>query len=489
VKRHWNKTDILFFLLTCLLFMPLLRFQGDLWDGVLVSYSFLSKNTEILHTWFAEAALYLSEWLYRPLFILAWSTGVSAKLLVTLVIMVSTFFSAREIKTLTLLLGSGKSFANLAMGLALVIPTLGLYFSSVFLMHVLMMYLCLAGTRLYLQGRYLIGLIFCVISLEHNINLVMFASFLTMAYASGFRSLKDRRCLAKDASSILLLLGAIIVLKVGFPAVGLYVNYNKPTLSNLKNWRLFWMNFEAFAYFYPPTILLVGYCFLKSFSLRWLGCFALITTACILPYVLAGKYHDVLGLYGGNGWNLRFIMNLVYVFIAASSIWLGQNLKWSRFVKFVFICQFAWLGLHTVRYYSVQHKLLSFQEAASKKIKSTFTELGIDKKSGVIYQNRTIVFAPQFYVMQWILLRGLGNTSWLASLQNKDRHAILQTEGRYRDKYIQSHFQENCTLELHWLPMQPVEKGLVSYFFEYTLLDDRSGFIPKFRLENLECQH
>jgi hypothetical protein len=177
---------------------------------------------------------------------------------------------------------------------ALLFPAWHVLSSSALLMHILCVWWALLGYRLSKSRSAIIGLPIAAASLQLNSNFMFlialaFCDFLSGHFLQRGKGPPIHRCLVWAVA----LVGAFLVLKLGFPAYGQYADYNAPGLSIVLA-----IDFGRYLLACLPLLaILVGLSVearrFQSAERRQLwarvGILLCLFGAAVIPYVVVGK--------------------------------------------------------------------------------------------------------------------------------------------------------------------------------------------------------
>lgn len=435
--RKYYITLLIFFV-----FYPLLIVQNDLWDGVLTTFAFKTNNVLIYKTWFNETGWVLVRWLYEILHIITFKLGFSIKTVINLIIVTTSILTVKEIGAIL----DGFKIKDVprlyAQVLVILVPFVVLYFSTIFLMHSLMTYLLFLGVRLYLEDKKS-ALILILISFEHNANPVLLFLILASCYVFG-----DRKKLKQDTLVLTILALAFIGYKLSFPANGLYQGYNKPSLKHLLNRQLYIDNLNSYIFFYWPSCVLLLVLVVKRFIPIHKAIFCILAIiASMIPYIVVGKNSIVNGLYGGNPYDLRFLMNSCLISCLLFPLALNNSYEkitksyiFFKIIILIIALQIMLLSAHILRSYSMTNTTLDTQNFMIENFSTHKEEL---LRGGYVYITGLRMFDND-YEKGWLLFEAIGDSKVYATNGSNTNNAGLNEMQKYKDKYIQSNFTDGC---------------------------------------------
>lgn len=424
--------------------IPIIANSRDIWDGVIIDFAARTGKLAIYETWFYETGWPLVAELYKLIYWAVQPLEVSYKPMVNLIIIACVALSSLEVHRI-----SKQSFglddlpAMLAGALFMVMPALALYLSSVFLMHAVFVYLCLLGSRLYLNGsfaRRALGLLLILISFQHNANPVTFMTILLGAYI-----LTGRRKIIMDAIAIIVCISVFLLFKHYFPAYGLYVGYNSPDFSNLLNPAIYRPYIKYLIIFYGPLfVFLAFWSYREPVRFAPVAIFAFSIFLNVAPYFLVGKYPIISEIYSPDGWSYRFIINLhvatcfIYAFVLHEGLKCGNKQKTISTIL-VFSFFFALSVFALFNSYAAKGRGLMFQEMFVERLKEQS-----EPKPGYVFiesneQN------PTSYEYNYYFFLAYGKSAWASfTVPGHRSYGELEEQKKYREKYVISDHQDVC---------------------------------------------
>lgn len=435
---------IFFLFLSAIVIYPLLTTTTDLWDGSIVDYAAKTGNLAIFDTWFYESGWPLVAELYKLLHLFSAHIGVDYKTAANFAISACFLLSALEVYLISYRsLHLSKFPSLLGGGLVLVMPSLALYLSSIFLMHAVFIYFCLIGSRFYLEDMRLkkaLGIILVLVSFQHNSNPLMFFTILGGAYLFA-----GRREFFIDASVLLMCAVVLFLFKNCFPAHGLYVGYNSISLSHLVDLGL-WKHYLIYiSFFYSPLLIFLAaaiYSNPKHFSPVVI--FIILILINCFPYMIVGKYPILEEMGSPDGWSHRFVINLYVMSCLFFAAFLDANLKFgskstavsSLFIYCLFFCFSAGVLFYS---YSAKSKSLLYQELFIDQLKRQKPPM-----PGFVFVENTTT-SPTSYEMNYYFYKAYGKAAWASSstLGSKDLYGMDKMP-KYMDKYIFPDYQDIC---------------------------------------------
>lgn len=285
----------LFALCALIALFPLWIMPTDFWDGEIVDFAFRRDDFEGLRLWFFESRWNLQYYLYESIRAIGKLTGISHRVLIPAIACLAVVGVAVEVerlgRSMLRLQGRGPFLAAI---FALLFPAWHVLTSSALLMHILCVWWALLGYRLS-KSRFAIGgLLLAAASLQLNSNFMFLVGLVFADYLSGRFLRRDdgptiRRCVVWTVA----LVGAFLILKLGFPPYGQYAAYNRPRLS-----FTLLVDFGRYLAVCLPPLLVLLALFLAAHrlgttekrDLLWrIGILLGLFSAAVLPYVAVGK--------------------------------------------------------------------------------------------------------------------------------------------------------------------------------------------------------
>lgn len=315
-------------------YFPILITREDLWDGSIISFAWASQDKAIFSTWFDESGWPLVRWLYEIIYEFCATLGLNFKLVVNFLTVAFVAGSAYEIYRLSRSVYKFDETSSLFGVLFFILmPFASLYFSSAFIQLVLFIYLCLVGTRLYLENKMIpLAMILIAISFQHNSNPCLLFALIVLAYVFG-----GRRKIKKDFIVLSLLACWYLAFKYMYQPNGLYTGYNKINIGNAFKPVLYFIYLKFFVMIYAALFFAALVLMFKQLrTIKHCALFLCLTMLTIFPYILVGKYFQIWKMDHIAWWDYRFTINsapilaLSFVFILhfvrgsnLSTIWRG----------------------------------------------------------------------------------------------------------------------------------------------------------------------
>ena len=304
--------------------------DGDLWDGVIVQHAIAVGSPEVYREWFLEAGLFLTPYIYD---FLSFIGGDNYAFVARLVSLVFLAFSAREIYFISRrIFEADVSISVLAAGYFLLSPAWVLYYSSIYVMHSITLFLALLSARLLINKKHVVlALMLAVLSFQQSSNAVLVISllFLSMGVCDNW---KEKIPLYGFAASVLII--AFFGLRLVFPTSGLYVDYNKIDISSiffLDGWLRFVKAFVWVNHFIvlAAVVAVAGLFFHRRWRSNALVFVMVGAFVNFLPYIAVSKYPSVgeIGMPHGNSLRFTFTVTVFAALLIPALYLAALNLR------------------------------------------------------------------------------------------------------------------------------------------------------------------
>jgi hypothetical protein len=274
---------------------PLWIMPTDFWDGEIIDFAFRRDDFEGLRAWFFESRWNLQYYLYEFIRAISKITGIGHRVLIPAITCLAVVGVAVEVERLakSMLRLEGRA-PFLAAIFALLFPAWHVLTSSVLLMHILCVWWVLLGYRLSKSRAAVVGLLLAAASLQLNSNFMFLGGLAFADYLSGrFLQRHDGPTIQRCVVWAVSLVGALLILKLGFPAYGQYAAYNIPRLS-----FALVVDFGRYLGACLPLLVILFALFSAAHrfqpaekrDLVWrIGILLGLFSAAVIPYVVAGK--------------------------------------------------------------------------------------------------------------------------------------------------------------------------------------------------------
>jgi hypothetical protein len=441
IKR---KLPLLISLMFLIVYFPILLSHDDLWDGTIISHAWDSGNKIIFSTWFNESGWPLVRWLYEILYEICLTFGLNFKIVINFITVAAVALSGREIYRLSMSVYKFDECSSLLGTLFFILtPFSCLYFSSAFVQLALFIYLCLWGTRIYLEEKSLpLALLLIGTSFQHNSNPCLLFCLVLLAYVFG-----GRRQFKKDAGVLFVLGCWYFLFKMSFQPYGLYTGYNKINIYNIINIKFYALYLIFFIMAYPALLLAsLIFIFKAKGAAKYIFLFLGLAIITEFPYIAVGKTFQMSGFGDVAFWDYRHTINSsVVVSIAVvfllhllakvdlSAFWKG-TLRSILTLAILFNVIFVLCGFkQRANDYVYQDTIVKYFRDNKDKIKAGFIKIiNIDN----FYHQMTN------YEMNYYLYQAFGEKRLeLDTGINTD----LRQHHEYRDKYVLLDEIPDCT--------------------------------------------
>jgi hypothetical protein len=375
-KSFLKLSEYLSYCLIAIIFFLISQSSMDMWDGVVASYASETGNHGGSRISLFAAGWYLQYFIYKGLFWLESSIGISFFTLSTLISFVFTVLLAREIFLFSnKVLRLEYYYSVCVLYFFVAFPVWQIFFSSIHLIFIICTLLCFLGVRLAYtpQSMLIKSLSFVIITLSFQLNsMLVLGPCLGYAYQLAGNNSQTKFWLPNKSTLFIFFLSTLtyLFLKVLFPSPAvLSYGYNSiiNPLSSSENFLIILGAIKSYATFFiilfAPILVLftINIFFRKNyvydFSIyikkNYLPFFiiSILTAASMFSYIMVGKA-SVLSFDGIAGWGMRhsivlatiFPMLLIMIFKAIS---LGaQTTKLSSFfLGLTLLLSFSFLTL------------------------------------------------------------------------------------------------------------------------------------------------
>lgn len=232
-----------------------LTMATDLWDGVIISHAISLDRPDVYHEWFSEAGLFFTPYIYDAIYI--FRGAVSYDLLAKLVTVFFLILSAGEVVRISeRYFNVDREVRFYTAILFYMSPAWVLYYSNIYLMHSLTLFVTLICTRYILDRK---ALVLCVplllLSFQQSSNAPLSISLILLNCMFNHVKIKDRII---NIGFILIIAFGFFALRNLFPTHGLYESYNKIHLEHMFAVGGYFRMVEYFVLLYFPSFLVAG---------------------------------------------------------------------------------------------------------------------------------------------------------------------------------------------------------------------------------------
>ena len=337
-KNFLNSAEYLGYCLIAIIFFLISQSSMDMWDGVVASYASETGNHEGIRISLLSHGWYLPYFIYKGLFWLEYSAGISFFKLTTFIAFLSTALLGREI-----LLFSNKVlkleyyYSVCALYFFVAFPIWQIFFSSIHLIFIICMLFCFLGVRLAYTSQSIFMKLFgfMIIALSFQLNsMLVLGPCLGYAYQLAGDNSKTKFWVPDKSTLFIFFLSilAYLFLKVLFPSpLALSDGYNSiiNPFSSSENFLIILGAIKSYATFFiilfaPILVFFIINIFFRKnyvydFSIyikkNYLPFFiiSILTAASMFSYIMVGKA-SVLSVDGMAGWGMRHSLVLATIF-------------------------------------------------------------------------------------------------------------------------------------------------------------------------------
>ena len=337
-KNFLNSAEYLGYCLIAIIFFLISQSSMDMWDGVVASYASETGNHEGIRISLLSHGWYLPYFIYKGLFWLEYSAGISFFKLTTFIAFLSTALLGREI-----LLFSNKVlkleyyYSVCALYFFVAFPIWQIFFSSIHLIFIICMLFCFLGVRLAYTSQSIFMKLFgfMIIALSFQLNsMLVLGPCLGYAYQLAGDNSKTKFWLLNKNTLFILSLSmlAYLILKVIFPSsAALDYGYNSiiNPFSSSQNFVIILGAIKSFDTFFiilfaPSLVFFTINIFsrknyIHDFSIYvkknyiQFSIISILTASSMFSYIMVGKA-SVLSFETIAGWGMRHSLVLAAIF-------------------------------------------------------------------------------------------------------------------------------------------------------------------------------
>ncbi|MEZ8144275.1 hypothetical protein A1OK_22080 [Enterovibrio norvegicus FF-454] len=424
--------NLLLYVFTAIFFVPMIILNRDLWDGVIISHAFVTKNTEIYWNWFTETGWFLTPYMYDVFYHLF--SEANFLQIFYIFFLFCHVFSAHQIYILSHdVFDFGEWPSLTASAIFALSPLWNIYFSTVFLMHAFTLALALYCINRLLKYRTKTFIIFSIISLlafqQASIPPIIIA-ILGMEYLLQ----REKKKIPFILGYVLLSVAFFMYTRYSFPAHGLYESYNGMNVGNIFEWGHYKVFLQYIQEVYPLfALLLIISVFLTDNRYKVL-LFTGLIFAAIIPFIVVGKPPWPSHLFVTEGWEQRQAITLT---VSISLIFglVHMILRQSKY-KFLALSVYISIAVLSLKFYSsveVKVKSVLIQDALVSLFKENTNAIG---ECGIVL---TVDAPPAFrnlssYELSYLTWQAFGQRKYIYLSSRKP--TSIDTKDIYRDKYI-----------------------------------------------------
>lgn len=468
--------------------LPLILFASDLWDGTIVSYAFESDNVEIFNTWFKEVGSPLGSLLYTIAYYIFGDAFVNHKILLNSTMFFLIIVCAVQIYYIGKgIFGFGHEAALMAALTYIFNPSWHILVSSVFFSLVFWNFFAITAINLVLLSKRkvlrLIGVLLLCVSFHYAANPALVLPILLFCYLGlGVRK--------RDYYGLFIILIGIfyfVLFRYNFPASEIYAGYNQMTSVHLLDLDLYFRFFDFFIRNYWPVLPLILICAFKvrdfKFFLTLVFMIAVLVST-VIPFVTVNKV-----VTSPFDWTNRVTVNLTIATCFLVGITVHYcNISKAKLLQRVLIVSMFMVIIHNL-YAGYSHKIkaLIYQDYFVATLSS------MEKpRPGLIYTKNLSFYTPDSYEYNYYFYHAFKQASWFVNIGDDVSNAILMTKSAdYRDKYIASDFEHQCTYNMHTstnLQNVSIWQSWVYFFNKEYFLSKYSGYYLNIDLRKVRCE-
>lgn len=427
------KKNLLLYAFTALFFIPIFLLNRDLWDGVIISHAFETKNPEIYWNWFTESGWFLTPYFYDVFYyIFNHDNFLQYFYLFFLVCHITSTHQIYKLSRKTFNFDECSSLV--ASAVFALSPLWNIYFSTVFLMHAFTLALALYCTNRILEYKLNSFIVFSALSLitfqQASIPPVIISILLLDLIIK-----KDYKNSYYVFCYILLSVVFFLYTRQAFPAHGLYENYNSMKLDNIFVLGHYDVFLKYIIDVYPLFIPLLFLSLLLSKCKIKVILFSGLIFTAIIPFILVGKPAWPSHLYVIEGWDQRQAITLT---IAVALIFGLMHAIFfeSRYRKFLILTIYISIVMLSIKLYSsieIKIKSILIQNAIVSELKKNKTIIG---DCGIVL---TVSTSPSFrnfssYELNYLAWEAFNKRKYIHSSTRRPND--LNIKEIYKDKYI-----------------------------------------------------
>ena len=337
-KSFLKLAEYLSYSLIAIIFFLISQSSMDMWDGVVASYASETGNHGGSRISLFNAGWYLQYFIYKGLFWLESSIGISFFTLSTLIAFVSTVLLAREIFLFSnKVLRLEYYYSVCVLYFFVAFPIWQIFFSSIHLIFIICTLFCFLGVRLACTSQSMLikSFSFVIITLSFQLNsMLVLGPCLGYAYQLAGDNSQTKFWVPDKSTLFIFFLSilAYLFLKVLFPSpLALSDGYNSiiNPFSSSENFLIILGAMKSYATFFiilfaPILVFFIINIFFRKnyvydFSIyikkNYLPFFiiSILTAASMFSYIMVGKA-SVLSFEGMADWGMRHSLVLATIF-------------------------------------------------------------------------------------------------------------------------------------------------------------------------------
>lgn len=455
-----KRSNLIIILIFTLLYFPLLFARTDLWDGVILSHSIQSGRNQIIVQWFTEAGLTLTSWFYLPLSISFFKNFYP--LLGQLLSLLGLLLSALEIGKIAQHLykiNDTKRFYVVIFYILL--PVWASFFSTVFLMHSVTIFMALLCSRLVISDKNIVlAYVLVIITFQQASLAPLILSILMLDLIEN----KNKRYFKYIIFATWLVLSFFIVRNI-FPTSGLYSDYNKINLAAIFVSQ-YWKEFAQTIILYCGMIF-----FLLIFKPKYLFSISFISLvvaiiATIIPYVSVAKYPLMMETFTMHSHSMRFMFSCAPILALFLAFALSKKITSDWFVLPLAIFM-MWL------FYSAQ--IAKVRDVVYQRALITAIQKHPELNGKVVNFINNTELRPYEYADAFIKAFGKNNSYQLINNRNPYPKDLLLNEG-YLEKYMLPDHVPSARVDVK-VSSVIEQASFLSLYFKYFTGNNFEGYV------------
>lgn len=423
----------------------------DLWDGVIVAHAVALERPDVYHEWFSEAGLFFTPYIYDAIYL--FRNILSYELLAKISTIFFLILSATEVAKIASryfeLPPQVKFYTGVLFYLS---PAWALYYSNIYLMHSLTLFVTLICTRYILDRK---ALVLCLplllLSFQQSSNAPLSISLILLS--STFLQTKTKERLI-NLSIVLFIIIGFFALRKTFPTHGLYDTYNEIHLSNIFNVANYLRLTKYFVILYLPTFIALGLALCFRPDKKTLCLLAIIFLGILfngIAYIAVNKLPSVSEIGLMHGESLRFTFtSTIFAALLLPVLWqaLARAPKLRLFALAIILIHSCAINIYA---HEGKMKEVLFQRGMINEIMSLSPPL----PSCAINITSTGVGTLTNYEYGHIFYKAYGETNQLPlgdskdpTSETKETYKIFAKES-YKKKYFLPLQMPNCVIDMN----------------------------------------
>lgn len=422
----------------------------DLWDGVIVSHAIALDRPDVYHEWFSEAGLFFTPYIYDVIYLFRKTLNYEflAKVFTVLFLALSANEVAKVASSYFEIPRQIRFYTAILFYLS---PAWVLYYSSIYLMHSLTLFVTLICTRYILDRK---ALALCIplllLSFQQSSNAPLSISLILLSCIFRHAKVKDR----------IINIGVIVIIIVGFFALrklfsthGLYDTYNEIHLKNIFSVKSYLDLTKYFVFLYLPSFIFAGLALYFRPDKKTLYVLLVVFLGILfngVAYIAVNKIPSLSEIGLMHGESLRFTFtSTIFAALLLPAIW--QSLAEVPRLRFLALTVIL-IHACAINIYAHEGKMkeVLFQRGLIHEIKN-LTPL----PSCAINIQSTGVGTLTIYEYGHILYRAYGETNQLPLGDSKDPASDIKglyeifAKDSYKKKYFIPTQMPKCVVSMN----------------------------------------